>query len=670
MRLALSVLLLAAGMAGPARAEIPVRDFARHAIYKDIKISPNGDYVAAIHKLEDRDELQMIRLSDQVVTGKLELDSHSAVAEYGWVGPRRIVATIGRDISFFDRPQLTGELIGIDVDGERRQYLFGINGIIRKDTRIEIWNTLMFSRASMVDPLPRDPDHALIMVSSFGKHVPFHELYRLNVYTGERRRVLASPREHLEYYLTDTQGRVRFAAGAPPPQYRWKSFAWDPADDKWKDVQEGELAKAELFPMTYSEKENAVYYGSDEINGNLMCLVRVDVGSGKRSALSCDPQQSLAATLDSADKSVPIAALYEAGIPDIRIVNSELPEGKALARLLKANPGMRIDNVTYSLDARHMVYRVYSDHDPGTYYILDLPDGAPRTLFVTRPWIKPEQMAERRPIHFAARDGRVIHGYLTLPPGRPEKNLPTIVYPHGGPFYVRDNWEWTSEAQLLASRGYAVLQVNFRGSIGYGNEHIDAGKKNWVGIVDDVTDGMRHIVKEGFADPERLCIYGGSFGGYAALLSVVREPDAYKCAINFAGVYDMRWFMALSDISDTEHGDDYMADFIGDTPEMQKLQSPSTYIDNLKAPIMIVHGGNDRRVPPSQARLLRSALKARNHPHEWLFKWWEWHGYYKEDNRVEFYDKMLAFLGKYIGPGAPPAAAPPAVPAAKAVAEK
>jgi dipeptidyl aminopeptidase/acylaminoacyl peptidase len=644
-------------MAGPAGAEIPVRDFARHADYKDIKISPDGDYVATIKRLEDRDELQMIRLSDNEVTGKLELDIHSGIAEYGWVGPRRIVATIGRDISFFDRPQLTGELIGIDVDGKRRQYLFGINGIVRKDTRITIWNTLMFSRASLVDALPREPDWALIMVSAFGRDVPYHELYRLNVYTGEKRRVLASPSEHLEYYLTDTRGRVRFAAGAPPPQYRWKSFAWNPADDKWRAVQEGELAAAELFPLTYSERDDAVYYGSDEVTGDRLCLVRVDLASGKRSVVSCDEQQSLAGTLDSADKSTPIAALFEAGIPDIRIVNTELPEARVLDRLLKANPGMRLDNVTYALDGKRMVYRVYSDRDPGTYYIQDLPDGAPRKLLVTRPWIKPEEQAERRPVHFAARDGRVIHGYLTLPPGRDPKNLPMVVYPHGGPFYVRDNWEWTAEAELLANRGYAVLQVNFRGSMGYGNDHIDAGKKNWVGIVDDVTDGMRYIVQQGYADPDRLCIYGGSFGGYAALMSVVREPDAYKCAIDFAGLYDMRWFMALSDVGQTQHGEDYMAEFIGDTPELQKAQSPSTYIDNLKAPIMIVQGGNDQRVPPSQARLLRAALKARNHPYEWLFKWWEWHGFYKEDNRVEFYEKMLAFLDKYIGPGAPP---PPA----------
>ena len=654
-------------MAGPARAEIPVRDFARHADYKHIKISPDGEYVAMVRRLEKTEVLHMMRLADNEITGKLELEEHSAVAEYGWVGPRRVVAQIGRDISFFDRPQLTGELVGIDVDGKRRQYLFGISGIVRKDTRITIWNTLAMQRASMVDPLPRDPNWALIMVTSFGPHVPFHELYRLNVYTGERRRVLASPTEHLEYYLTDSQGRVRFAAGAPPPKYRWKSYIHDVVNETWKTVQDGELAEAELFPLTYSEQEDAVYFGSDEVTGDRLCLVRVHVASGTRSVVSCDEQQSLAGTLDSADRSMPIAALYEAGIPDIRIVNAQLPEARAVDAVLKANPGMRIDDLSFSLDRRRMVYRLYSDRDPGTYYVLDLADGAPKKLLTTRPWIKPEQQAERRPIRFTARDGRLIHGYLTLPPGRPEKNLPTIVYPHGGPFYVRDNWEWTSEAQLLASRGYAVLQVNFRGSMGYGNDHIDAGKQNWVGIVDDVTDGMRHIVKEGFADPERLCIYGGSFGGYAALMSVVREPDAYKCAIDFAGVYDMRWFMALSDISSMEHGDDYMADFIGDTREKQIEQSPSTYIDRLKAPIMIVHGGNDRRVPPSQARLLRSALKARNHPHEWLFKWWEWHGYYKESNRIEFYDKMLAFLEKYIGPGAPP---PPAIPQAKVVAEK
>jgi len=653
MRSTLPFLLLAAWGTGPAMAQIPVRDFARESAVEMVKISPNGDYVAVVKNLDRREAVDFVRLSDSVVTGTLELEKFEVVDDFGWAGPRRIVASTGRDTSFFERPQRTGELVGIDVDGKRRNYLFGMRGTVLTSSRITFYNTLMYSWASLVDPLPRDPNWALIRVTSFGKDVAYHDLYRLDKYSGIRRRELVAPAEHIEYYLTDTLGRVRYAAGVDPPTYRWRAYVRNLETDTWSPLAQDDRKDAELYPMTFSERENAVYFGSDELGGGRMCLIRQDVATGRRSALASDEKQSLAATLDSADRSTPIAALFEAGRPDIRVLVPESPEGKVLRKLIATYPDLTFDNLSYTLDGSRMVFRAFSDRDPGAFYLVDVPDGTPKLLFAQRPWIKPEQMAERRPLSFTARDGRVIHGFLTLPPGREPKNLPLVVHPHGGPFYVRDNWEWNADSQLLASRGYAVLQVNFRGSFGYGNEHIDAGKKNWVGIVDDITDGLRYAIREGYADPQRVCIYGASFGGYAALMSAVREPDAYQCAITFAGVYDMRGFMARSDIGDTQHGLDYMAEFIGATRERQREQSPSTYIDRLKAPVMIVHGTDDRRVPFHQARLLRNDLEDRNHPYEWLTRSREGHGFYKEDNRVDFDEQLLAFLDRYIGaPGA------------------
>ncbi|MGQ0587302.1 MAG: alpha/beta hydrolase family protein, partial [Gammaproteobacteria bacterium] len=453
---------------------------------------------------------------------------------------------------------------------------------------------------------------------------------------------------------TDLGGRVRFAAGAPPPSYKWRSYVRHPETDKWTELTQGDLAKAEILPLNFSEQENAVYVDSDEIGGDRSCLIRQDLATGKRTPLACDERQTLAGTVSSADRSHPVAAVFAAGRPELRVLAPESPEGKLLTTLINTFPDLSFKEFSYSLDGTKMLFLAYSDKDPGSYYLLDSATGKLKRVLARQPWIKPEQMGERRPLAFKARDGRPIYGFLTLPPGREAKALPVVVLPHGGPFFVRDDWAWDAEPQLLASRGYAVLQVNFRGSAGYGLSHAQAGAKNWgKDMINDLTDGLRFVVQRGLVDAERACIYGASYGGYAALMSAVREPTAYKCVIDFAGIYDLPSYKRRTDIGESFHGEDFMAGSMGDTPEIEREQSPSTHIDQLKAPVLIVHGEEDERVPFNQAKQLRSALEKRGIPHEWLSKAREEHGFYDEDNKVEFYEKMLAFLDRHIGAGAP-----------------
>ncbi len=266
-----------------------------------------------------------------------------------------------------------------------------------------------------------------------------------------------------------------------------------------------------------------------------------------------------------------------------------------------------------------------------------------------RDWIDPRQMAEQRAVEFKARDGQAIHGLLTLPPGVPAHKLPLVVNPHGGPFGIMDSWGWSREPQLLASRGYAVLQVNFRGSGGYGAGFESAGRQGWDTVmIDDITDATHWAVQQGFADASRICIYGASYGGYAALMSALREPDLYRCVIGYAGVYDLPRLRRDSDIAETAQGRRFMNEFIGDDKRL-KAASPLTYIDRLKAAVMIVHGEEDKRAPFSQAKALRGALDERHYPYEWLTKPDEGHGFYEEANLMELYTRLLAFLDRNIG---------------------
>jgi dipeptidyl aminopeptidase/acylaminoacyl peptidase len=262
-------------------------------------------------------------------------------------------------------------------------------------------------------------------------------------------------------------------------------------------------------------------------------------------------------------------------------------------------------------------------------------------------------MAAKQPFEFAARDGMKLQGYVSYPPGHVhDKHLPTVVVVHGGPFFVRDRWDYDTDVQALATHGYAVVQVNFRGSSGYGYAFEKTGWREWGGkMQDDVTDATRWAIAQGVADPQRLCIYGASYGGYAALEGAVKEPDLYKCAIGYVGVYDMPLMYRYGDTHKSTSGENYLKRQMGDDMAELAKRSPINQLDSLKARVMLVVGGQDPRVPSVQGISLHTALLKRNVPHVWLEKPGEMHGFYDEANVTELYTTMLQFIGSSIGPG-------------------
>jgi dipeptidyl aminopeptidase/acylaminoacyl peptidase len=244
-----------------------------------------------------------------------------------------------------------------------------------------------------------------------------------------------------------------------------------------------------------------------------------------------------------------------------------------------------------------------------------------------------------------------IHGYLTIPNGSDGKNLPLIVNPHGGPMGPRDNWDFNWEAQLFASRGYAVLQVNFRGSGGYGKAFQDMAYGQWAdGIQNDIIDAVQWTIAKGHADPERICIYGGSFGGYSALMAPVKAPGLFKCAFGYVGAYSAEVQMTLSDTSKREDGLRYLRRALGDTERIRNSVMPITYADKVKIPVFMAAGARDPRCPPENTTLMAKALEAAgNKPEGVIIQSGEMHGFYDEKNRLNLYTQMLAFFARHIG---------------------
>ena len=311
---------------------------------------------------------------------------------------------------------------------------------------------------------------------------------------------------------------------------------------------------------------------------------------------------------------------------------------------------------SHTKDGKELVFRVSSDRNPGEYYLLDRERKA-TFLLATREWIDPEQMAAMKPVSYAARDGLVIHGYLTLPPGSDGKNLPLVIHPHGGPFGPFDRWGFNAEVQLLASRGYAVLQPNFRGSGNHGRAFERMGYRQWGGTMqDDLTDATRWAIAQGIADPERICIYGASYGGYASAMGVAKEPDLYRCAVGYVGLYDLALWYREGDVKDSDFGVNYLKTAVGSDPKALANASPARLADRIRAPIFIAVGGEDERCPPEQSEALKRALEAKGRSFEWMLAPDEGHGFYKLSNNLELYTRMLAFLDRHIGPKAATAA--------------
>jgi dipeptidyl aminopeptidase/acylaminoacyl peptidase len=264
-------------------------------------------------------------------------------------------------------------------------------------------------------------------------------------------------------------------------------------------------------------------------------------------------------------------------------------------------------------------------------------------------WIDPAKGAPTRGVSFEARDGLTLHGYLTLPPGAdPSTPRPMVLLPHGGPYGIYDRWGFDEEVQILARAGYAVLQVNYRGSGNYGRAFKLAGAGEWGRkMQDDLTDATRWAIERKIADPARICVYGASYGAYAALMGVAREPDLYRCAAGYVGVYDMVK-MHKDDSGDSRSSRNWALDWLGPRENMAEI-SPTGMAARIKVPVFMAAGGKDQRTPIEHTERMEKALKAAGVPVETLYYPNEGHGFYVEAHRREFYTRLLAFLSRHLG---------------------
>jgi dipeptidyl aminopeptidase/acylaminoacyl peptidase len=643
-------------------AEVPVADFAKHEQFRNVKISPDGDYLAASAVIDGKTILSLIRIEDMKGVN-LRPRADSELADFGWVAPHRVMYTVGESTGELEAPVSTGELYAVNADGTGAALIFGSRMGGQGASHIQK-GTQKFAFGELIARLPNDPKQALIASypangagHSMSANGAFPEALRIDLYSGATTPITVSPLRNASF-LADNDGVVRFAFGTDADQamkvfYRaGDGKEWEPLFDENKD-------HFRVTPVAFDRGQDAVYFSCGG-NGGKGGICRWDLASRKMTTLWDGGEASADGIVRTFDDKDIFAIRSMPGRAATTLVDKEAPEAKLLVSLMRQFPGEDVKITSHTRDGKKVVVLIESDTDPGQFYLFDEATRKMTFLLARRPWIKPDEMAPMEPIALKARDGVPLHGYLTRPPGRSDaKNLPLVVFVHGGPYFVRDRWEYDPYVQSLASRGFAVLQVNFRGSGNYGLDFVRAGFREWGGkMQDDVTDATKWAVAEGIADPKRLCIFGGSYGGYAALEGAVKEPDLYRCAIGYVGVYDLRLMYTRGDIPQSVFGENYLKMVLGTDEADLWNRSPIAHLDRLKAKVMLIVGGADVRVPPVQGENLHNALDKAHVPHEWVYQRTEGHGFYDEKNIADLMTRIDAFLDRNIGNTAGSGAAP------------
>lgn len=659
MRLVSSFLLaLVAGTILPAAHAadvVPLDPFVQHDPVTDVALSPTGEYLAFTRRSKDKVGLMIVRLSDGTQAGGIHHGKDTMITSLMWANDERITYSVATQEGALSQPRGRGEIYAINADGSHTEVL--VSQLGAQATRAGKRQAGLVY-AEVVDRFEQSPKEVLIQTSPYRysdaggrSSVPESKLERLNVMDGHRRVVATAPVGQADFYM-DSRDEVRFADGSDVNN-RTRLYHRVDADSEWQLVNDQTQTSVSVTPIGFAPGDKIAYLLSERA-GKPDGIYSYDTSNGKRELVAEDDNSDPWRILYSPFDDSPFGVVYMDGLPRVQYFDDANPAVKLHRSLQASFPGTIVSLGRATDDGGKGLIFVESDRNPGDTYLFDYKAKRAAFLMASNEGIDPELMAARKPVSLKARDGTPLHGYLTLPNGSDGKNLPLVINPHGGPMGIADSWLFDSDAQLLANRGYAVLQVNFRGSANHGRDFIAAGYHQWGrAMQDDLTDATRWAIDQGIADPGRICIYGSSYGAYAALMGAVREPALYRCAAGNVGVYDLD-MMYKEDARSHDSYREYMDRTLG--RDNLAAISPNLLADRITIPVLLTAGDSDLTAPPGHTRKMRAALEALDKPVETKIYFGEGHGFYEPENRTDFYTRLLAFLDRNIGAKAAPAA--------------
>ncbi len=627
---------------GLAAAELPVADFVKSPQFMSPKLSPDGLHLVVNQAVEKdgRDTRVMVvyDLTHLKIVSTVGLPYFEVPVTFNWITNSRLAVAVGREYGSLERAYLTGEILAMDLDGGNQEYLYGHAMYSRSRRGITMADDEGFGTVAFI-PVEHN-GHFLMTEHLRGETAKTSRVYDINARTAARSLVTEIGKPGFDF-LMQNDGKPRYAFGTEESSY-YAVYRFDDATSGWRELP-GEDKKSEFRPWAILPGDKDLI-ATLSIDGGPRQVVRQSLADGSRTVMASSKTGSFDIVEMGPRPSVPFAVATEVGVPKPVYVGEETAEAKLHKTLSAQFTGSYVHFINYSDDGK-LLFSVASDKDPGAYYLFDKSTNRASFLFAARPWIDPEKMADRRPISFKARDGKEIYGYLTLPPNRGDGAMPMILLPHGGPHGVSDDWFFDTDSQFLASRGYAVLQINFRGSRGRGPAFETSGYRRWGGLIqDDLIDGVHWAVAQGNADESRICAYGGSFGAYASMMIAAREPTMLKCAVGYSGLYDLAQKLEDDETRRSRSAYNYWVKVVGTDPAELASFSPTKLASKIKVPVLLVHGSRDTRTPPLQAETMREALTKAGNPPQWMYVDQEGHGFYAVKNRQAFYERLEKFL--------------------------
>ncbi len=638
---------------------IPTEDLFRPDEFTNVRMSPDGLFVAAIARTPaqpDGQNLIVMKLADRsvkVLTGYPD----DEVTQFWWVNDKRLLFELTRDS---DSPSKSADYLGtyaINRDGSNGARIHvpfqgdsrggrGVGGSgtgsartgIRKDFQImDIWW--------------ENSDH--ILVQKINQRFRFPDVYKVNVNTGHMRKQTVNDVEIMDWHA-DYNGKPRagYSAGSDRDDLIYDIVYRPKNSEEWKTITTSTMGDFSLYGF---DQDNKHIYLSSRNGSDRMKLYRANGETGELGKpLVSDPDYDVNGQLRSTRSGKPLFFRYQTDKQRTLFFDQVWADRQSVI------DGALPDTINYIYDwddkeTRFLVYS-WSDREQGEYYLLDEKTGKLSFIISNADWLNKEDMSVMLPISYTARDGLEIHGYLTLPIDYGDGPFPLILNPHGGPYSVRDGWGFNPETQFLANRGYAVLQVNYRGSGGYGASFERDAYQRWgLEMQDDLTDAVLWAIEEGHTEHGRVCIYGGSYGGYATLMGLVKTPELYSCGIDYVGVSDLENLYVDLKRNNSVSGQDMTVNWfhwaVGD-PDVDKERffetSPINHVEKIQAPLLIIHGVFDPIVPVEHARKLVGKLKSADKEFEYQEKRYEGHGFRTPVNQIELYEMIDAFLKENI----------------------
>lgn len=622
-----------------------VSEFSKDAAYSDVKLSPDGKFLSVIINVKGKRALGFVERSSYTMVNAVQFGGSYEVGDYYWVNDERVVIKMVVSQPWSKEPAYYGELYAVNWDGKKGAMIYGYTAGEQQTGKLIKQREATQGWAEIVDLYEQDDRKIVISSTPWGQdgnRVP--ELLLMDVYSGKTRKISHGPAAYSQFLVGDDAEPV--LAFAIDEHNERVVFHYNKKSENWTEIPKQKFGN-DFYPIALNDTQDAVYV-FDDFQQDKQGLFELKLADFSYKEVFTDAKVDITSFEATKDGNKVFAFKLDDGRPSYVLFTEKYTEAKLFKELLVTFAGDALNITSKTSDNKLWVVYSYSDVNPGTYFLYDSEKNSISQLFTSRPYLADIVMSPTKPVSFTSFDDTVVHGYFTEGKNLSE-NKPLIVNVHGGPHGVRDYWGYDGEVQLLANAGYSVLQVNFRGSGGYGNDMQEAGYLQWGDAIQrDIIAGTEWAIANGLAKAGNICVIGGSFGGYSALQSATLAPDLFSCVVGVAGVYDLNIMKSEGDIPLRSFGISYLEQVLGSDQTQLDAYSPVNQVAKLKAKVLIAHGKRDKRAPLEHAIRLKTAMDKAGKSYEWLEFNDETHGFYSPQNREVYYRKLLQFLQTHL----------------------